>query len=192
MKKKNIIIIISVIVLAVLSIFTLLILMSKNKKSVDENVLYEEKIGNVTYRFTKYDDVLGGRMTTGLERSLDDGKTYERVTEEPITISREGYSFKVQDENVIYVNSNGYIDRKNDFIGFKVSLDGGKTFQNATFNYPNTDIDIIDIERFPTVENNKLELNCSIYALNKAGTNYNNYDIYFISEDQGLTWNYQE
>ena len=151
MKKKNIIIIISVIVLAVLSIFTLLILMSKNKKPVDEKVLYEEKIGNVTYRFTKYDDVLGGRMTTGLERSLDDGKTYERVTEEPITISREGYSFKVQDENVIYVNSNGYIDRKNDFIGFKVSLDGGKTFQNATFNYPNTDIDIIDIERFPTV-----------------------------------------
>ena len=43
MKKKNIIIIISVIVLAVLSIFTLLILMSKNKKPVDENVLYEEK-----------------------------------------------------------------------------------------------------------------------------------------------------
>ena len=167
MKKKNIIIIISVIVLTVLSIFTLLILMSKNKNPVDENVLYEEKIGNVTYRFTKYDDVLGGRMTTGLERSLDDGKTYERVTEEPITISREGYSFKV-------------------------SLDGGKTFQNATFNYPNTDIDIIDIERFPTVENNKLELNCSIYALNKTGTNYNNYDIYFISEDQGLTWNYQE
>ena len=42
------------------------------------------------------------------------------------------------------------------------------------------------------LENNKLELNCSIYALNKTGTNYNNYDIYFISEDQGLTWNYQE
>ena len=43
MKKKNIIIIISVIVLAVLSIFTLLIFMSKNKKPVDEKVLYEEK-----------------------------------------------------------------------------------------------------------------------------------------------------
>ena len=55
MKKKNIIIIISVIVLAVLSIFTLLILMSKNKKSVDENVLYEEKIGNVCVGLTAYE-----------------------------------------------------------------------------------------------------------------------------------------
>lgn len=192
MKKKNVIIIVSVIVLAILFVLTVLILMSKNKAAVDGNVLYEEKIGNIAYRFMKYDDVLGGFVTAGLERSLDDGKTYEKVTEEPITIDKKNYSFQIKDENIIYVNSNGCVERKNDFTGFKVSIDGGKTFRDATFNCPNEEIETIYIERFPTIENGKLELNCSIYAPNNASTNYNNYDIYFISEDQGLTWNYQE
>ena len=81
------------------------------------------------------------------------------------------------------------LQKYNKYMGVHVTYDGGKTFTNAVINYNNPNIEILTVEEVPYLENNKLILHCSIYQVKDDLSGYEDVDLYFISKDNGLTWN---
>ena len=70
-----------------------------------------------------------------------------------------------------------------------VTKDGGKTFILSEINYENPNIEILTIEDVPYYENGELKLHCSIYQVKSDYSGYENVDLYFITDDDGETWN---
>lgn len=176
------------LILGILIVFFLLLLFPNNKKEeVDENILYSRRFGNTILTFQNQEDVLGQNRVVGVEKSTDYGKKYTKVTKEPITVSQEA-RFLFRNEKVGYVISTGYIRREDGFKGFKVTLDGGKTFIDAKFSYDNENVDLITIEEFPYQDGNVLKMKCSVYDLAEDGTGYEEKTFEFESSDKGLTW----
>lgn len=188
MNKKNIFTIIFIIFL-ILVFFGMILFPShkKEKSGSSQNDLYSRRFGSTTLTFKKYDDVLGQNMLVGVEKRKNHEKHYTRVTKEPITVSQEA-RFLFVNQSVGYVISTGYITRENDFKGFKVTLDGGKTFSDAKFVYENEKVNLITIEDFPYQDGNTLKLECSVYDVKSDGDEYENKKIEFSSTDKGLTW----
>lgn len=186
MKKKKIFIIISVLMFLIVVIG--ISLYFSNKPKVDENMLYSKQFGNTILKFQRYDYTLGQNMLVGVEKSTDKGKTYTTVTTDPITVSNKA-EFIFINKTLSFVISTKNISKSNNSMGLKVSQDGGKTFENATFNYENERVDIITIEGLPYYDNNVLKLKCSVYDINSTRDGYENVKLIFISKDQGLTWN---
>ena len=69
-----------------------------------------------------------------------------------------------------------------------VTTDGGKTFNQSEITYDNFNIEILTIEDVPFYENDKLKLHCSIYQAKSDQSGYETVDLYFITDDDGLTW----
>ena len=178
-------------VLLVIGLIIVLLLAHKEVKEIDENELYSRQFGNTILKFEKYDYALGQNIIVGVEKSIDKGKNYTKVTEEPITVSSEA-KFKFLNESLGFVISTGYILRSNKFKGLKVTQDGGKTFVDAKFNYENNLIDFVTIEGFPYYKNDELLLKCSIYDIHYEEYTYEDVELIFKSQDDGLTWNYQK
>lgn len=185
MKKKYIItIIIFVIFGGILGI-----ILSLNKEYPDdENTLYSIKIDKVKIRFERYDYSLGQNQIVGVEKSSDNGKTYNQLTKEPIIVSIEP-KFVFLNEKLGFAVSKSNLTKSNDYIGVKVTQDGGKTFVDGTINYDNPDIDVLTVKEVPYYENNILKLHCSIYQINETQDGYEDIDLIFVSTDNGLTWN---
>lgn len=175
------------LILGILIVFFFLLFSNNKKEKVEENLLYSRRFRNTILSFQKYDDVLGQNRIVGVEKSTDNGKSYTKVTKEPITVSQEA-RFLFTNEKVGYVISTGYIRRENDFKGFKVTLDGGKTFMDAKFSYDNENVDLITIEEFPYQTGSELRMKCSVYDLTEDGNGYEEKDFEFKSIDKGLTW----
>lgn len=185
MKKS---IIIFSFVLIVIGVAVSIVILNKSKPKIDENMLYTKKFGNTILKFQRYDYVLGQNILVGVEKSINKGKDYTRITNELVTVSKEA-KFLFYNESLSFIISTGNISRHNNFMGFKVSQDGGKTFTNAKFNYENERISLITIEDFPYYDGSILKLKCSVYDINQNNDGYEDIELIFSSNDNGLTWN---
>lgn len=186
MKKKNIIYI-SIFVILLLTVGGIFLFLNKEYPD-DENTLYTIKFGNTKLRFERYDYSLGQNQIVGVEKTTDKGRTYEKITDEPIVVSMES-KFVFINEKLGFAISKPNLTQSNNYIGVKVTQDGGKTFTDGKINYNNPNIDILTIEDVPYIENDLLHLSCSIYQVKADQSGYEDVKLIFISSDNGLTWN---
>lgn len=185
MKNKKIVFIIVLII--ILSIVAILLLTNKSKPD-DDNVLYTIQFGSTKLRFVRYDCSLGQNQIVGVEKSIDEGKNYESLTSEPITVSMKP-KFVFINENLGFAISKSNLTKTNNYMGLKVTQDGGKTFVDGKIIYDNPNIEILTIEDVPYKENDLLKLPCSIYQVKSDQSSYEDIKLLFISSDNGLTWN---
>jgi len=184
MKKKYLIFIItglSLIIIVSLFIFF-------NRKNInDENTLYTINFENIKLRIERYDYSLGQNQIVGVERSVNNGN-YESITKEPLIVSMEP-KFVFLNKNLGFVISKSNLTKTNNYLGIKVTSDGGITFSNGIINYDNPNIEVLTIEDVPYYENDLLKLSCSIYQIREDKNGYETKNLTFVSTDNGLTWN---
>lgn len=190
-KKIFILIIVSLLIIGVIILFN----KDKEIKYNDENTLYFTKINNTILRFERYDYSLGQNQIVGVEKSIDNGKLFEKQTDEPIIVSMEP-KFVFLNENLGFAISKPNLSKSNDFAGVKVTQDGGKTFTRSTINYftanSNPNIEILTITDVPYIDGNVLKFPCSIYQIKTDNSGYEDVKLVFISTDNGLSWNIEK
>lgn len=189
--KKKIIILAIILIVIFLAILGVCLLFPKNKETEnyeDENTLYVIKFDDMVLRFERYDYSLGQNQLVGVEKTTDNGKTYKKLTNEPIIVSMEP-QFVFLNKKIGFVISKSDLTKSNNYIGLHVTQDGGKTFTNAVINYDNPSIDILTIDDIPYMEDNILKLPCSIYQIKEDDSGYEDVKLIFTSSDNGLNWN---
>ncbi len=150
---------------------------------IDEEVFYEKKFDNVILRFSKLDSVLGQNSIVHVLKSTNNGEDFTPVSESYIKVSNEAkFTFLTEDLGFAITAENIKINNLNNSV--YVTLDGGKTFQNAQINYSNNEIEYLKVTKVPYLENDELILDCS-YIIKKD----ERVNLKFFSTDQGLTWN---
>lgn len=152
----------------------------------NEPVLYEKKFNDFTLRFSKIDDTLGQKMLVHVLKSNSNGKGFNVVTEETINVNRDS-KFIFLNENIGFISQNKIILK--DSRGLYVTIDGGKTFNISKFNYVNNNVEFIEVEKLPYYENEILKIKCSAYQVKEDNSGYENKELIFTSNDNGLTWN---
>ena len=157
----------------------------------DGEVLYEKKFDQTILRFSKIDNVSGQNMLVHVIKSKDDGESFYVVSEDPIQVSNEA-KFVFLSETLGFAVSTGNIDLNNNNQGLMVTNDGGKTFTSANVEYENPDVDYITIEKIPYYEKDSLKMKCSVYQLNSNRDGYDDKEITFISNDNGLHWQLED
>lgn len=188
--KKKVIITIIILVIVLLVVEGIFLFLNKEYPD-DENTLYTIEFGNTKLRFERYDYSLGQNQIVVVEKSTDKGKNYEKLTIEPIIVSMEP-KFMFLNENLGFAITKSNLTKNNNYIGIKVTQDGGKTFIDGIINYDNPNIEILTIEGVPYIENDLLKLPCSIYQMKEDKSDYENIELTFISVDNGLTWNLEQ
>lgn len=189
MKKNIILISLSVIILLVAICLTLWFI--NREYPDDENTLYSIKFDDVKLRFQRYDYALGQNQLVAVEKSINKGKTYEKLTDELITVSMEP-KFIFLTEKLGFAISKPNLTKNNNYMGFKVTNDGGKIFVNATINYNNPNTEILTLTDVPYYENDVLHIKGSIYQSKGNGMGYEDVELTFISLDKGVTWNLED
>ena len=154
----------------------------------NEEVLYEKKFNKTILRFGKVDNALGQNMLVHVLRSKDNGKNFYVVSDDVIQVSNEA-KFVFLNENLGFAINTGEIYLDNRKTGLYITNDSGKTFTSSNFKYTNENVDYISIESMPYYENNVLKIKCSVYQVNPNKGGYENKDLIFISDDNGLNWN---
>lgn len=157
----------------------------------DGEVLYEKKFDQTILRFSKIDNVSGQNMLVHVIKSKDDGESFYVVSEDPIQVSNEA-KFVFLSKTLGFAISTGNIDLNNNNQGLMVTNDGGKTFTSANVEYENPDVDYITIEKIPYYEKDSLKMKCSVYQLNSSRDGYEDKEIIFISNDNGLHWQLED
>ena len=190
MKKKNVILI-SVVIIILIVVIGLIIWFINREYPDNENTLYSIKFEDSKLRFQRYDYALGQNQLVAVEKSTNKGKTYERITEELITVSMEP-KFVFLNEKLGFAISKPNLTKNNNYMGFKVTNDGGKTFVDAIINYNNSNIEILTLNDVPYYENDVLHIKGSIYQLKENGMGYEDVELIFISLDKGVTWNLED
>lgn len=153
----------------------------------DAEVLYEKKFGDTILRFGIMDYVLGQNMLVNVIRSKDNGENFF-IIGQTIKVSLEA-EFAFLTEELGFAISTGSVRLKDNIGGMYATQDGGKTFENAIFNYENPRISYMSIDSVPYYKNGDLLINCSIYDFNVNGDGYETVELLFKSNDNGLTWN---
>ena len=189
MKKK--VIIVLVIVALIIGCIVALFLLNKKYPYEDENTLYYIEFKNEILRFERYDYSSGQNQVVGVQKSSNKGKTFENVTKEPIILSMKPKMIFL-DKNLGFAIAKPNLTKQNDYIGFKVTQDGGASFTNSKINYDNPNIEILTVESTPYFENNVLKVKCSIYQVKEDKSGYEDVELIFTSTDSGLTWNLDE
>lgn len=187
MKKKYIVILILILV-CICILLGRLLMPNKEEHLVDENELYSVEFNNTKIRFERYDYSLGQNQIVGVEKSTDGGKTYIYVTDQPFSVSMEPM-FIFLNEELGFAVAKPNLTKSNNYLGFKVTNDGGKTFVDGVINYDSPDIDILTVEDVPYFDNDQLKLHCSVYQVKEDHSGYEDVDLIFVSIDNGLTWN---
>ena len=157
----------------------------------DGEVLYEKKFDQTILRFSKIDNVSGQNMLVHVIKSKDDGESFYVVSEDPIQVSNEA-KFVFLSKTLGFAVSTGNIDLNNNNQGLMVTNDGGKIFTSANVEYENPDVDYITIEKIPYYEKDSLKMKCSVYQLNSNRDGYEDKEITFISNDNGLHWQLED
>ena len=190
MKKRNII---GIIIILVVIIVGIVILITNNKTNIeDENTLYSIKFDNTILRFERYDYVSGQNQLVGVQKSTNNGKDFEDVSKEGITVSMEPKFIFLNEKLGFAIKKPNNKKDNNKYHGMYVTKDGGKTFILSEINYDNPNIEILTIEDVPYYEDNDLKLHCSIYQVKEDNSGYEDIDLYFISKDDGVTWNLEK
>ena len=127
-------------------------------------------------------------MLVHVLRSKDNGKNFYIVSDDVIQVSNEA-KFVFLNENLGFAINTGKIYLDNSKTGLYVTIDSGKTFTSSNFKYTNENVDYISIEGIPYYENNVLKIKCSVYQINSKKDGYENKELIFTSNDNGLTWN---
>ncbi len=179
---------IPIVLLIFVLVISFLFLNQEKEYLDDENTLYAIKFDNLKIRFKRYDYALGQNQLVIVEKSIDNGKTYERITNEFITVSMNP-KFVFLSAELGFVITKPNLTKENNYIGIKVTQDGGKTFIDGKINYENSAIEILTVEEIPYYEKGVLKLHCSIYQVKEDHTGYEDIDLFFTSIDRGLTWN---
>lgn len=188
MKKK---IIIPILILLVLLIAIGIYVIFFMEYPDDKNTLYSAKFENTKLRFERYDYAVGQNQVVGVEKSTNRGRSYEKLTKEPITVSMEP-KFVFINKKLGFAIAKPNLTKNNNYIGVKVTHDGGKTFVDVKINYDNPDIEILTVEDVPYLENDILKLPCSIYQVKEDKSGYEDKKLTFVSIDNGLTWNLEQ
>lgn len=189
MKKKTIIMS-SLIVLLVITGIVLLLL--EKEPVIDDSILYSVNFDNVVLRFKHVDNVIPQNQIVIVEKSTDNGKTFETITEEQVIVSLEPRFVFLNTELGFAIKKPNNIKDNGKYLGMYVTNDGGKTFNNSVINYDNPNIEVLTITDVPFYNNEKLVLPCSIYTIKEDQSGYENVSLYFTSNDNGLTWNLDE
>lgn len=191
--RNKLIILISFII--ILLIVCGLVIFNKKTNYEDDNTLYFVKFNDTIIRFERYDYALGQNQIIGVEKSTNNGKTFEKVTDEPITVSMEPKLVFLNEKLGIAI-SKSILSRTNNFLGVKVTQDGGRTFTDGIINYytanSNPNIEVLTVIDVPYYEDDILKLPCSIYQVKSDNSGYENINLSFISTDNGLSWNISE
>lgn len=160
---------------------------SRVYKDVDkqwDEIFYEKKIGdNIIIRVVSKGHIMAQRCLIGIEKSVDGGDTWEEQLENVdgfIQIHNES-KFVFINENVGFINDLGLVGTNGENKGLLVTIDGGKTFKNATIEASDLE-DNLYIEDVPYMENNALKIKA--YITENSEKKY----YYFYSEDNGLNW----
>lgn len=178
--KKNLISLL--IMILFIGIVFLVIILDKTPELIsNEDIVYTKEFGEEILQVRRYDYSLGQRMIIGVEKSNNNGKSFEKVTEEMVGVSLEA-KFEFLNENLGFIIDTGYLDRNRNFKGLLVTNDGGITFKQAEITYDNENVDLISIKELPYYENGKLKLECSVYVAD------HNEDLVYYSTDNGNTW----
>lgn len=183
--KKKIIVPIAIVLLLIL-VGGIILFLNKEYPD-DENTLYSTTFGNTKLRFERYDYSIGQNQIVGVEKSTNKGKTYDKLTNEPIIVSMEP-KFVFLNEKLGFAIAKSNLTKNNNYIGVKVTNDGGNTFIDGKINYDNPNIEILTVEDVPYLENNTLKFPCSIYQVKADQSGYEDKKIIFVSVDNGLTW----
>ncbi len=184
--------------IAYISILVVLIISSQSIKVVekypleDKNTLYYKEFDSNILRFEKIDSALGQNQIVIVQRSTNNGKDFKDVTNEGITVSNKALFTFINEKQGFAIDKSNNMKANDKYYGLYVTNDGGKTFEISEINYHNPNIEVLTIESTPYIENNHLILKCSIYQINQDNTGYEDVELYFISEDNGLTWNLKE
>lgn len=186
MKQKVIMLVITAIL--IIGVVISILIVGKKYPFEDENTLYYIEFENEILRYERYDYSLGQNQVVGVQRSTNKGKTFENITDEPIIVSMEP-KFIFLDKKLGFAISKSNLTKNNNYNGVKVTQDGGKSFVDGKIKYDNPNIEIITIENVPYYENGNLKLKCSIYQVKEDQTGYEDIELIFISNDNGLTWN---
>ena len=125
MKKKTIIIGSLVILLLVIGI---ILLLSKKEEVTDENILYSVNFNNVVLRFKHVDNVTPQNQIVTVEKSIDNGKTFDVITEEGLTVSLEPKFIFLNEQLGFAVKKSNNTKENGKYYGMYVTVDGGKTF----------------------------------------------------------------
>ncbi|MBO5348875.1 MAG: hypothetical protein J6A89_03535 [Clostridia bacterium] len=154
----------------------------------DMKTLYEKKFDKTIIKFVKLDDTLNQNILIQINKSTDNGKKYYAITNEPIQVSSEA-KYTILNENLMFVSKNNKIMFTNNTTSLYVSNNGGKDFLESKINYKNENVEFITIEKMPYYEKNNLKFKCSVYQINSNKDGYENKEMIFISNDNGLNWN---
>ena len=169
-----------------------LILFLPKKEIIDENVLYSVNFNNVVLRFKHVDNVIGQNQIVVVEKSMDNGKKFETITEGDVIVSLEPKFVFLNEQLGFAVKKSNNIKENGNYYGMCVTNDGGKTFNNSVINYDNPNIEVLTITDVPFYKNEKLVLPCSIYTFKEDQSGYEDVNMYFVSTDNGLTRNIDE
>lgn len=154
----------------------------------DMETLYEKKFDKTVIKFVKLDDALNQNILVQINKSTDDGKKYYPITNKPIQVSLEA-KYAILNENLMFASKNNKIMFNNNSISLYVSNNGGKDFLESKVNYKNENAEFITIEKMPYYEKDILKFKCSVYQFNSNKDEYENKEILFVSNDNGLSWN---
>ena len=188
MKKKLIILISIFLVLLIIAGIYVIFFMEYPDNN---DTLYSVKFGNTKLRFERYDYAVGQNQVVGVEKTINRGRSYKKLTKEPITVSMEP-KFIFINEKLGFAIAKSNLTKNNNYIGVKVTQDGGKTFVDGKIKYDNPDIEILTVEDVPYLENDILKLPCSIYQVKEDKLGYEDKNLTFVSIDNGLTWNLEQ
>ena len=120
-----------------IGIVFLVIILDKTPELIsNEDIVYTKEFGEEILQVRRYDYSLGQRMIIGVEKSNNNGKSFEKVTEGMVEVSLEA-KFEFLNENLGFIIDTGYLDRNRNFKGLLVTNDGGITFKQAEITYDN-------------------------------------------------------
>lgn len=178
---KKLLVSLLIVILFIGIIFLIMILDKTPELLNDEDIVYTKAFDEEILQVKRYDYSLGQRMIIGVEKSNNNGKNFEKVTQEMVEVSLEA-KFEFLNKNLGFIIDTGYLDRNRNFKGLLVTNDGGITFKQAEITYDNENVDLISIQKMPYYENDKLKLECSVYIVD------HNEDLVYYSVDNGNTW----
>ena len=184
MKKKIIISVILIILLIIGGIF----LLTKKNNYYDDNTLYFIKFNDTILRFEHLDYVMPQNQIVAVEKSTDNGKTFKVITEGQVIVSSDPKFVFLNEQLGFAIKKSNSIKESGKYYGMYVTKDGGKTFNQSEIIYDNPNIEILTIEDVPFYDHGKLKLHCSIYQVKADKSGYENVDLYFITDNDGLTW----
>ncbi len=152
-----------------------------------EEVLYEKKFGNNILRFGQIiDDSNNQERLVNVLISRDNGHNFYVVTNKVLKV--EPYAkFTFLDENLGFVSVNNLI-MLNNSTSLYVTNDGGRKFRSAEFKYINNQVDFLTIEEGPYYNQDILTIRSSLHQKKSDNQNYEDKELIFISNDNGLTW----